>query len=84
MTLPVSHYLRVYRIRQAMAHDGTTHSSARGDTLFDQLVTNLERLDPNLPCHLVHEPSSEGGEWVSFVVEGQEQARVWVAPSDEA
>jgi hypothetical protein len=84
MVLPVSHYLRLYRIRQAMARDGTTHPSIRGRAFFDQLVANLERLDPSLPCHLVHEPSSEGGKWIAFVVQGLEQARVWVAPGDEA
>jgi len=83
MALPVSHYLRIYRIRQGLARDSVSHPSASGRALFDQLVNRLECLDQSLLCHLVHEPTQNGGEWVAFVVEGQEQARIWVGPGDD-
>jgi hypothetical protein len=83
MALPVSHYLRVYRIRQGMAHDGITQPTASGRAFFDRLVTRLEALDQNLPVHLVHEPAPDGGEWVAFLVGGQEQARILVGPNDD-
>jgi len=82
MTLPVSHYLQVYKLRQGMAQGGVTHPNAEGRELIKQLVKRLACLDPSLPCHLVHEHKPSGGEWVAFVVDGQVQARILVAPND--
>jgi hypothetical protein len=79
MALPVSHYLRVYKLRQGMAQAGITHPNASGHELINQLVERLACLDPSLPCHLVHEPAPNGGEWIAFIVEGEKQARLWVA-----
>lgn len=82
MAWPVAHYLKIYRLRQSMARDGVTHPNAEGRAFMDQLVEGLARLDPTLPCDLVHEPSEGGGEWIAFVVQGQEQARVWISLDD--
>jgi hypothetical protein len=85
MALPVSHYLQVYRLRQAMGRDGAARRNASAQAFIDQLVESLARLDPSLPCDLVHVPAQEGGEWIAFVVQGQEQARAWVGTDrDEA
>ena len=78
MALPVSHYLKVYRLRQAIARDRVSHPNASGRAFIDQLVESLACLDPSLPCDLVHVPAQDGGEWIAFVVQGQEQARIWV------
>jgi hypothetical protein len=84
MALPVSHYLKVYRLRQAMARDSDTHPSASGRAFIDQVVESLACLDPGLPCDLVHEPAQDGGEWVAFAVQGREQARVWLSNDGES
>lgn len=78
MALSVSHYLKVYRLRQAIARDRVSHSSVSGFAFVDKVVESLARLDPSLPCDVVHVPAQDGGEWLAFVVEGQEQARIWV------
>jgi hypothetical protein len=78
MALSASHYLKVYRLREAIARDGITRPSASAQPFFDQLIEGLARLDPSLPCELVHVPAREGGEWIAFVVQGPEQARIWV------
>ena len=79
MTLPVSHYLKVYRLRQVIAQERASHPSVSGRAFIDKVVESLARLDPSLPCDLVHVPAQDGGEWLAFVVEGQEQARIWVS-----
>ena len=78
MALPVSHCLKVYRLRQAMGRDGAVRRSGSAQAFIDQLIESLACLDPSLPCDLVHVPAQDGGEWIAFVVQGKEQARVWV------
>jgi hypothetical protein len=46
------HYLRIYRLKLAMAEDGTTRPSAAGLEFFKRLVAALEGLDPNAPVRL--------------------------------
>ncbi len=78
MTLPVSHYLEIYKRRQAMAQQGITEPNEAGRKLFDRLVERLSGLEPGLPVHLVREPGA-GGEWIAFMVQDQELGRLWVA-----
>jgi hypothetical protein len=40
-----AHYLRIYRLKLAMAQDGTTSPSVEGIELFRDLVEALETLD---------------------------------------
>jgi hypothetical protein len=39
------HYLKIYRLKLAMAEDGTTSPSVAGVTFFRRLVAALEALD---------------------------------------
>jgi len=41
MALPVSHYLRVYKLRQSIAQAGITHPNASGHELINQLAERL-------------------------------------------
>ncbi len=81
MTLPVSHYLDVYKLRQSMARNGVTRPNEEGRRLIDRLVERLSDLDPGMPCDLKHLPAP-GGEWIAFIAGGNEVARIWVAESD--
>ena len=83
MDLPVSHYLKIYRLRQRMAQSGVTKPSAEGRALIDRLVARLADLEPSLLCHLKEETDSKAGRRITFVVEGQELARLQI-DSDES
>jgi hypothetical protein len=78
MTVTVSEVLRTYKLRQGMARGGITKPNEVGQSLIDQLVERLSSIEPNLPCNLKHLPAP-GGEWIAFIVEDQEVARVWMA-----
>jgi len=41
MALPVSHYLRVPKLRQSIAQAGITHPNASGHELINQLAERL-------------------------------------------
>ena len=76
MSLSVGHYLRIYKVRQGMSLKGITAPSTEGRDLVDELVARLAVLDPDLPCELSHEAEGDGAEWVTFVVSGEQVARV--------
>ncbi len=82
MTVTVSELLGTYKLRQSMAQNGTTHPNEEGRRLIDQLVERLSCLEPSLQCDLKHMPEP-GGEWIAFIVEGKELARIWIT-QDEA
>jgi len=49
---PARHYLRIYRIRLAMAEDGTTEPKPEFVTFMRDLIARLEPLDPGTPIQL--------------------------------
>ena len=77
MTLTVAHYLRIWTIRQGMARDGVTHPNDVGRKLIETLVSRLSEFPPSVPCELKRR-SAPGGEWLSFVVEDREIAKLWI------
>jgi len=80
MDLPVGHYLRIYKIRRS----GISAANRKGREFIDTLVERLAKLDPELPCQLLREPSSNGGEWFAFVVNGEQIARIHLQhPSED-
>jgi hypothetical protein len=50
--LIASHYLRIYRIKLAMAQDGTTNPAPQWVDFMRRLIANLESLDPNAEIRL--------------------------------
>ena len=51
--LPAKHYLGIYRTRQSMIRDGKTHPEEKVIQFVDQLVSELELLDPNEKIKLI-------------------------------
>jgi hypothetical protein len=49
---PAHHYLRIYRIRLAMAEGGTTQPKPEYVTFMRDLITRLEPLDPGTPIRV--------------------------------
>ena len=50
--LPAHYYLRIYRLKLAMAEDGTTPHNPQWETFMRRLVGALRALDPQTPIHL--------------------------------
>jgi hypothetical protein len=49
---PADHYLRIYRVKLAMAEDGTLRPTATALAFFRRFVAALEALDVNAPVRL--------------------------------
>lgn len=49
---PAHHYLRIYRIRLAMAEDGTSQPHQEWVTFMRDLISRLEHLDPSTPIRV--------------------------------
>jgi hypothetical protein len=49
---PADHYLRIYRVKLAMAEDGTIQPTAATLAFFRRFVAALEALDVNAPVRL--------------------------------
>lgn len=49
---PAHHYLRIYRIRLAMAENGTTQPQPEYVTFMRDLITRLEPLDSSTPIRV--------------------------------
>lgn len=77
MTPTVGELLRLYTIRQGMARDGVTHPSAVGRELIDTLVQRLSEQPASAACDITRQPGP-GGEWLSFVVDAQLMAKLWI------
>ncbi len=50
--LPAHYYLRIYRLKLAMAEDGTTPHNPEWETFMRRLVGALRVLDPQTPIQL--------------------------------
>lgn len=50
--LPAHHYLRIYRVKLAMASDGTTRPTPSAVEFMKRLITKLEGIDPGAPIRL--------------------------------
>ena len=50
--LPAHYYLRIYRLKLAMAEDGTTPNNPRWEDFMRRLVARLKAVDPNTPIRL--------------------------------
>ena len=51
--LPAKHYLGIYRTRQSMIRDGKTNPDEKVIQFVDQLVSELELLDPDEKIKLI-------------------------------
>jgi hypothetical protein len=49
---PADHYLRIHRVKLAMAEDGTIRPTSTALAFFRRFVATLEALDVNAPVRL--------------------------------
>lgn len=50
--LPAQHYLRIYKVKLAMAMDGTTRPAQVAVEFMERLVRNLSEMDRTSPIRL--------------------------------
>ena len=50
--LPAHYYLRIYRLKLAMAEDGATTPNPEWENFMRRLVASLKALDPDTPIRL--------------------------------